>query len=351
MRKPNTTLWIFLISLAAVLGVLAYHAITSMQSLWGGPEHLLKNYLLSLILWWSWLLIPMIAYAIWVLFAKAGRQRVVASLALIPILLLSYGRFVEPNLLVVERHQIPAPFTYKIALVGDVHVGLFSTERQLQHLVTKLNALAVDEVWVAGDWTYLPPLNMHKAFAALKDLNLPMYSVPGNHDAERPGPPLQNALRQVLTDYGVQHLENRVAEHDNFNLLGLGSAWAFQADFTLAAETNNGKPNIVLAHNPDVANFLPEPVFLTVAAHTHGGQVDLPWLTQRILSAITMAGVDEGWYETPAGTLFVTRGVGMVGLPVRFLNTPVIDVIEFSPEALAPALQDATAPKGAFLGR
>ncbi len=339
-----------LLSLVVLTGALAYHAITSMQSLWGGPEHLPKDYFLSLIYWWSWLLVPLMAFAIWVLFTKTGWQRVLASLAFVPIFLLSYGRFIEPNLLFVERHQIPAPFAFKVALFSDLHVGLFSTRWQLNRLVDELNTLDVDEVWVAGDWTYLPPLDMHSAFAPLKKLKHPMYSVPGNHDAERPGPPVQKALRRVLNDFGVHHLENRVSEHDDFNLIGLSSAWAFQANYKLVESTDNGKPDIVLAHNPDVANLLPEQVFLTVTGHTHGGQVDLPWITQRVLNKMTMAGVEEGWYKTPSGTLFVTRGVGMVGLPVRFFNTPVVDVIEFSPNAQPPILQDALVPKGPFRG-
>lgn len=294
-------------------------------------------------------MLPMMTGCLWLLWRCTGLLRWAAVCLLVPLLLLSYGRFVEPNLLVVQHHSTRAPFQLKIALISDIHVGLFSTERQLQRLVDRLNTLDVDEVWVAGDWSYHPPFEMDRAFAALGQLRHPVLSVPGNHDAQRPGPPLQAALRKTQQKYGVQYLENGVVDRADYRLIGLGSAWAFEANFGLLA-TPSDKPTVVLAHNPDVVNFYPEPAFLTLTGHTHGGQVNLPWLTERVLKGLTMAGVDQGWYRTPGGPMFVTRGIGMLGLPVRFNSVPVIDVIELSPAADVPQLQDAMQPQGRFKG-
>ncbi|MGB0867233.1 MAG: metallophosphoesterase [Granulosicoccaceae bacterium] len=297
--------------------------------------------------WLMWIIIPSCFY---VVLSKRGWIRKLAFALLVPFVLLFYGRFIEPNLLLVERHSFPAPFKIKIALIGDVHVGLFSSDERLSRLIERLNALDVDEVWVAGDWTYLPPFDMKTVFSVWSQLRHPVFSVPGNHDAQRPGPPLQQSLRRALQDNGVEYLENTIEARDGFSLLGLGSAWALEAHYQLVHHVHAKSPLLVLAHNPDVANFFPKPAFLTLAGHTHGGQVDLPWLTQRVLSKVTMAGVKEGWYQTPNGPMFVTRGIGMVGLPVRFRSVPVIDVIELYPGAPMPLLQDATVIKGRFGG-
>ena len=132
--------------------------------------------------------------------------------------------------------------------------------------------------------------------------------------------------------------------------MGLGSVWALQAYFELIEAVSDDKPTNVLAHKPDVANFYPLPAFLTLTDHTRGGLVNLPMITQGVLNDITMAGVNQGWYRTPGGAMFVTGGVGMVGLSVGFASVPVIDVIEFSPRAVMPGMQNAMVLKGRFRG-
>lgn len=342
---------VVIVAALALIAVLAYQGYLRWQSLWWDvAEPLPKQVFLIALYSFSWLMLPWMAACVVAIFRCKGLRQWIAVLMLLPLALLSYGRFIEPNLLFVERHPVKAPFDAKVALIADVHVGIYSTPAQLQRLVERLNSLDLDEIWVAGDWSNRPPLDMKKAFAPLKQLRHPVFSVPGNHDAQRPGPPVQGSLREVLQSLGVEYLENRIVEREHYSLLGLGSAWAFEAHYALVSRAASNKPLIVLAHNPDVANFLPKPAFLTVAGHTHGGQVDLPWITRRVLNNVTMAGVDEGWYKTPAGMMFVTRGIGMVGLPVRFGNVPVIDVIEFSADAEVPEMRDAMKLLGPFRG-
>jgi predicted MPP superfamily phosphohydrolase len=100
-----------------------------------------------------------------------------------------YARFIEPNLLVVKVFTIKTGYTLKLALISDMHYGLYSTPQQMQRLVDKLNTLDVDAIVVAGDWTYEPSKKIDLAqqfqpFSQLKTL----YSVVGNHDEQRPGP-------------------------------------------------------------------------------------------------------------------------------------------------------------------
>ena len=91
-----------------------------------------------------------------------------------------------------------------------------------------------------------------------------------------------------------------------------------------------GKPLLLLTHNPDLMEDLPPlPVpVLMMAGHTHGGQVNLPVLTERILAGMSRHGYKRGLYQRRNGQVFVTSGVGMIGLPLRFAMPPVIDVME-----------------------
>ncbi len=87
----------------------------------------------------------------------------------------------------------------------------------------------------------------------------------------------------------------------------------------------------MLTHNPDTAlsyapNHYPD---LTLAGHTHGGQVRIPYLYKRMIPVLGVDILwDQGLYRYKNGQVFVTSGIGEVGLPLRFLIPPVIDVLE-----------------------
>ncbi|MCP5928309.1 metallophosphoesterase, partial [Klebsiella pneumoniae] len=75
----------------------------------------------------------------------------------------------------------------KVALIADLHIGLFSGhERQLKTIVRKLNEQQPDLVVVAGDWTYEPEDRLIEELSVLKEIQAPVYSVPGNHDEQYP---------------------------------------------------------------------------------------------------------------------------------------------------------------------
>ena len=86
-------------------------------------------------------------------------------------------------------------------------------------------------------------------------------------------------------------------------------------------------PIVVMAHNPDSTMVLPRgAAALAVAAHTHGGQVRVPWLYRRAIPC--QHPFDRGLHDFAPMPVFVTTGLGEGGLPIRLLNPPVIDVLE-----------------------
>jgi uncharacterized protein len=89
---------------------------------------------------------------------------------------------------------------------------------------------------------------------------------------------------------------------------------------------------LLLTHNPDSYYSLPslKQPFVLLAGHTHGGQVNLPVVTEKILKIVTQQGYQRGLYSLHQNNqLFVTSGIGMVGLPLRFGMPPMIDVLQF----------------------
>ncbi len=294
--------------------------------------------LVQLVIYWAcWALWPALAG----LAAHARRQwrlgrrrKAAVSLALgLACALLAYGRFIEPSLLVVRETALSSSCGVRVALVSDLHLGSFWREHDLRRLVDKLNRLEVDAVLIAGDLTIEPPRDLRQVLAPFADLRHPAFSVTGNHDEEHPGPPLTAALRQALKEVEVSSIEGRHVPLGRCELLGLGDLRSGSAAgdlWKLRGDSSTGIPSrrVVLVHDPDTALHFPADfALLTLAGHTHGGQVDLPWITTRLLRGATRGHFRQGLYELRNGRVFVTQGVGMSKLPFRFRVPPTIDVL------------------------
>lgn len=246
-----------------------------------------------------------------------------------------YACFIEPNLLLVKESKIKAGYSLKVALISDMHYGLYSTPWQMQRLVNKLNTLNVDMILVAGDWTYEPPKNVSLTdqLAPFKQLKLPIYSVPGNHDEEMPGPPLAKELKQALIANNIKPIEATTVDLGKVRLVGVADLLPTETrEMRLNTLKQQDKPLLLLTHNPDSVLYLPNLIQPTVilAGHTHGGQVNLPIITKQILQLLGKQGYKRGWYPLENNNqLFITSGIGMVGLPLRFAMPPTIDILEF----------------------
>lgn len=302
------------------------------------PQQRAKAFLQLALLHGSWLLWPLLLQSTckaFMRFRENRRWRASGATALVVVcVLLCYARFVEPNELVVRHTVIPAPIDLDIALVGDVHVGIYTRPAKLAQMVRKLNALHVDLVLFAGDLTYDPPKNLAAALAPLRALNKPMYAVPGNHDVELPGPPLLQKIRVALAGAPVHFIEHRVIDFPSFRLAGLYDWWSGRDDTAFLRALPRDKPLLVLMHQPHSLRALRGVDFaLAMAGHTHGGQVYLPWLTDWVFLRTRDEKYVGGYYATPIGKLFVTTGVGVTGVPLRLDCPPVIDVLELRRDA------------------
>lgn len=281
----------------------------------------------------SWLLFPAMLEAALILWNRA-RQRLWrpatgAALVLLLALVGAWARFVEPNVLIVRTTVVPAPLDLNIALVADIHVGLFTRPDKLRQMVDRLNAMHVDLVLFAGDLTYDPPRDLRAALAPLRKLDMPMYAVLGNHDVQLPGPPLQARIQAALEGAPVTFIEHRALDFPNFRLAGLHDYWTALDDADFLRKLPQDKPLLILMHQPHTLRKLHGVHFaLAMAGHTHGGQVALPWVTAHLFKAERDEIYIDGLYHTPIGELFVTSGVGFTGVPVR-LNCPSrIDLLE-----------------------
>jgi len=281
----------------------------------------------------SWLAWPAIVWLLWRL--RQRRSRAWSLLLLAGALVFVWARFIEPQMIRVQHTAIAGTgVEAKIALVSDIHLGVYKGTGFLERLVDRLNDQPIDAVVIAGDFTYEPSdASLDRMFAPLARVKVPVLAVLGNHDQQAPGPDIDQALRDALAAHRVQNIEGRFADVGGLRLAGLGDRWALKDDAGFLA-TDARRPVIVLTHNPDSAIQLgPADAALVLAGHTHGGQIRIPWLYRHVIPS--QYGFDRGLQTltTPRGDVrvYTTVGTGEIGLPMRLFNPPTIDVLQLGP--------------------
>ena len=131
-----------------------------------------------------------------------------------------------------------------------------------------------------------------------------------------------------------------------FWLAGIGDQLAYPLGFgrfqgvddlpgTLAQIPEDGRPIVLLVHEPDIFPAVPARVSLTLAGHTHGGQVDLPFIGRPIIPSRYGQRYAYGHVVEDDRHLIVSGGLGCTGLPVRFGVPPEIVLVELGAPATA----------------
>ena len=260
-----------------------------------------------------------------------------ASLKLGTALAAAAGAYalVEPARLKVRREEITserwpeALDGLRIGAVSDLHAGApHVDERKLDRVVDRLNDEKPDLIALLGDYSDPTvrgggkPVAPERVAERLAGLNnqLGIFAVLGNHDWVHYGSRVPRALRHA----GIEVLENDAVaiEHNGAVLwvAGLADSSQRRPDATAAlAMVPSGQALIALTHDPDLFPQVRDRATLTLAGHTHGGQLSIPLVRRRI--APTRGGYVQGLIEEAGGYLYVSRGVGTAWLPIR-LNAP-----------------------------
>ncbi|HET7126391.1 MAG TPA: metallophosphoesterase [Lysobacter sp.] len=250
------------------------------------------------------------------------------------------GFVIEPGEL-VERDYALAPRGWpracdglRVDVVADLHVG--SPRNGLDHLDQVVQQLSNDDskaVFMAGDYVILSVLLGRYVPASdvaqhLKPLlaRKPVYAVLGNHDWWKGGP----AVRDAFAAVGVRMVDNRATPigigNCRFWLVGLGDALEGKPDVPGAfARVAGDAPAIALTHEPSLFPRIPARAALTIAGHTHGGQVQL-W-PRTLFGKETFdprSNRLSGIYDVDGRLLFVSPGVGTSILPIRLGVPPEI---------------------------
>jgi len=240
----------------------------------------------------------------------------------------------------------------RVAFCSDLHLGLYKGNEWTENLVQILLEESPDLILWGGDFVYrASPEQLAEDLRPLSLLHprLGSFAVLGNHDYGFPGFDYSATLERDLSNQGVAVLHNEVVGLEGgVRVIGMDDLWAGRTDFRpieRALENQTGI-NILLAHNPDIlaAPFPQGPPsrlleftrsrILWLFGHTHAGQVRLPLLGP--LALPTSLRYDRGLFQSQWGPLYVTQGVGEVGLPVRLLTEPEIVILELYYPSASP---------------
>jgi predicted MPP superfamily phosphohydrolase len=228
---------------------------------------------------------------------------------------------------------------FRIAVLSDFHYDATFSEHPLRAAIPIVNDLRPDLVALTGDFVSLQIFHGDDEKAAhdaepcadlLRQISAPhgIWAVLGNHDFFTDPRVVADALR----GHGIGVLENQSvpieANGGVFRLGGVNDVLSGTADLESTFRGQNpGEPAILLAHEPDYADYVARyDVDLQLSGHSHGGQVRLPFLPPLYLPAMGRKYV-QGQFKIGGLTLYTNAGLGTVALPVRLNCPPEITLI------------------------
>jgi uncharacterized protein len=281
----------------------------------------------------------------------------------LPFIGAAYGFFEERlNYRVVKVEvpvaNLPAELDgMSIAQLSDIHAGDFMPQKEIRRAVDMANDLGADLAVVTGDFISGPNDPLEECIGELGRLRAPLgvWGCNGNHEIYAG---FEERARQLFERFGMRLLRQENAElnwrGEKFNLIGvdyqrerLGTGKKVAMLRGAEPLVRKDMPNILLSHNPNSFRRAAElGIELSLAGHTHGGQVQVEIVEHSFSPARFMTDFIAGLYRLPMGTrsvqgspaggdsasgkqaaLYVNRGLGTIGMPVRLGVPPEITLI------------------------
>ncbi len=271
--------------------------------------------------------------------AVKAKYWAVAVLAGVVACLAIWVSVIEPDMLRIRHVEVTSaawPATMpplKVAVIADLHAGAPHIDiAKLDTVVAAANEMQPDVIFLLGDYvvqgvlfgSFVSPEIVGRRLSRLRAKH-GVYAVLGNHDWWLDGPRVIRALQAN----GMTVLENEAVPF----AVPAGRVWiAGIADDTTrtpevvrtVAPLPVGEPILLITHDPAVFEDVTDRVMLTLAGHTHGGQVYLPGIGALIVPGRAPRRHAYGLIRENGRTMFVTAGVGSSIIPVRFNMPPEI---------------------------
>jgi predicted MPP superfamily phosphohydrolase len=261
-----------------------------------------------------------------------------------PFVVIGYGATAGRTSFEVKEVEIPVPnlppdlSRIRIVQLSDLHLGPFLSERELARVIDAANELRPDIGLVTGDLisSIADPIDLAlKQCARLRAQRI--LGCLGNHERYAV---LEDYVAEHGAMQGISFLRQR-AESLRFGSaeLNLGGVdyqpFSNRHHYLEGADSliRPGAVNVLLSHNPDVFPTAARQGWdVTLAGHTHGGQVTVEILNQTLNFARAYTPYVSGLYRGGRSSCYVTRGIGTIWIPVRVGAPPEITLIRLVKE-------------------
>jgi len=245
----------------------------------------------------------------------------------------------------VEFERLPRGFQgFRIAQLSDIHIGPYMTAREIRQVVDAANRLKADLILLTGDYVIWDGSTQYAAVDALSGLRAPygVFGCLGNHDAWAD---VTDSISRLFEAQGTHILRKQNAAiragGDELNLIGVDYQTHHPAGehyegivreylYGVEALVRRDTVNVLMSHNPNTFDRAAAMgIDLSLAGHTHGGQVTLEFISPALCPSRLVTPYIKGWFEKPGGRMYVNRGIGTIGVPMRMGAPPEITVYEF----------------------
>lgn len=261
--------------------------------------------------------------------------RILFSLLIVGIALFVYARYIEVNRLIVRSVNLSGEVSQDLTIVqfSDTHFKEDYPAKKAENIVNKINEQEPDIVIFTGDlfdhYYKTPEMSDElQPYLTKIEAKYGKYAVYGNHDN---GGGAGRMYQSFMESCGFKVLQNDTFEVSSLGvaLLGLDDPLTGKVDDTLS-EHDLQPYQILISHEPDIINQMNlSTIDLTLSGHTHGGQMNIPFLVDMTLPPNGKI-YRKGLYELENGALFVSSGIGTTKLAMRLGNTPEIVVFHIS---------------------
>lgn len=277
-------------------------------------------------------------------------QQTAVLVSATPFVAAGYGLLYEREDVEVVRQRVrlahlPETFDgFRIAQLSDIHMGPFSTAAYIRRCVEITNSLKPDLIVLTGDYIAWDPSVEREVVRALAGLRAPqgIFGCQGNHEEESN---TEDYVAGLFAEQGIHILrEHRTpvqSASETINLIGIDdprgetdTEWLRDLSRRLhRGLVMPGTVNILLAHEPSVPVFNRAAelgIDLILAGHTHGGQLAMEGVRRELNLSRLIYRYTSGWYQNRGTMLYVNRGIGTTGFPIRLGARPEITLFELA---------------------
>ncbi len=255
-----------------------------------------------------------------------------------PVVAVGYGIFVQRDNFQLREIDLPIPGLHpdlhglRLVQISDIHMSAFLSEREFARTIDMANETKAHLSLVTGDLitAHHDPLDV--CIRQLKRLRTeaPGLGCLGNHEVYAR---VEKEATEGCASVGIEMLrqQSRILTFRGqpINFAGVDYQ-SMRGPYLRGAEQliRPGMPNILLSHNPDVFPVAARMGYdAIISGHTHGGQITVEILNQNLSVARFFTPYVYGLYREGTSSVWVTRGIGTVGVPARLGAPPEVVLI------------------------